>query len=116
MPKTPSKKEGEGGEPQTWRSHARESALPAPKADLDPLDMEDEADALTMSAMQGNAEAVAALMARGVSANAKDSIGVAPLQGCFLRDAAVVGALIDAGADVQCETKRAARAIARCSI
>ena len=88
---------------QTWRSQARETALPAQKAELDPLDMEDQADALTMAAMQGNAEAVQALMERGVSPNAKDTIGVAPLHwGAFCGHAGVIGVLIDAGAEVHC--------------
>ena len=88
---------------QTWRSQARETALPAQKAELDPLDMEDQADALTMAAMQGNTEAVQALMDRGVSPNAKDTIGVAPLHwGAFCGHAGVVGVLIEAGAEVHC--------------
>jgi ankyrin repeat protein len=88
---------------QTWRSQARETALPAQKAELDPLDMEDQADALTMAAMQGNTEAVQALMDRGVSPNAKDTIGVAPLHwGAFCGHAGVVGVLIEAGSEVHC--------------
>ena len=96
----PNKKKGLSSQPLTWRSQAKGISS---KAEMNPLDMEDEADALTMAAMQGNAAAVQALMHRGVSPNAKDTIGVAPLHwGAFCGHASVIGVLIDAGAEVHC--------------
>lgn len=96
---------------KTWRTQAREGGGVGPRAPaaaasapaLAPVG-EDEAttaDALTMSAMQGDEEGVAALLAMGADADAKDQIGVAPLHwGAFCGHGGVTRRLLAAGAEV----------------
>ena len=84
----------------TWRAQARE----APRVDpnLNPTDVEDPGDALTMAAMQGNEGALATLLDAGnAPVDGKDAIGVAPLHwAAFCGQAGICAALISAGADV----------------
>ena len=83
----------------TWRANAR--AMAPVKKKVDPMEVEDKSDALTCAAMQGNTEAIRALLEQGASANAKDAIGVAPLHwGAFCGHAGVCDALIGSGAEV----------------
>jgi ankyrin repeat protein len=61
----------------------------------------DDADALTMAAMQGNESAVGVLIESGVSVNHKDSIGVTPLHwAAFCGHGGVTSRLVDAKADI----------------
>ena len=85
--------------PKTWRSKAREEPKTnAPSSSADPDGI---ADALTMAAMQGNVEAVKALLEGGISADCHDAIGVAPLHwAAFCGHGEVTGLLLGARADV----------------
>jgi len=97
MPGTPSgKKSGK----QTWRAQARENPT-IMQTSVNPAEIEDMSDALTMAAMQGNDEVIGTLVAAGVDVDAKDAIGVAPLHwAAFCGHEASINRLIDAGADV----------------
>ena len=84
---------------RTWRAAAREAPPPAKVAGSGTEI--DEADALTMAAMQGDDAQLRLLIEGGANVNVTDAIGVAPLHwAAFCGHGEVTGRLLDANADV----------------